>query len=469
MDNALLRRVLNRAWRLPVLLAFVAVACGRTPLDADFGGGGEGGDFGAGGEFGEGGDGGFGDGGSFPVAGGGRGGFGGSGGGAIVGGRGGRGGFGGKGAGGSGGFVAGGKGGGGGAGGFTMGGAGGTIFSSLMIVPSTQTVVTGEAKLYRALVLQGGSQRDVTTQATWSVTPEARATITGGLATGQAQGTAQVRATFEGLTASAILQVVEDTLLSLRISPAEVRLNPSALTQLSVTGTYASGAVRDVTGAVTWEVENPALITLQHGGIPGLLRAGDIEGETLVSATMANMKASVPVQIVDENRFTIVIEPGDSTRRLGETLSFRALGIFSDGTQRNLTNVGIWTSSDEKVATVDRGVGRCLSEGEIVAAVSFEGVATTAALRCTDAAVTALRLTPLETEVPIGTRLQYTATAFFSDGSSRNVTMTATFKTTDARVVTVTSRGLATAVSAGQAVIEATFEGATGQAAFKVR
>ena len=58
--------------------------------------------------------------------------------------------------------------------------------------------------------------------------------------------------------------------------------------------------------------------------------------------------------------------------------------------------------------------------------------------------------------------LQLTATASFSNGTSRVVTTEAAWRTSNGAVASVSATGLVTAVGNGQAEISATFEGVTG-------
>src|SRR6185436_188353 len=77
-----------------------------------------------------------------------------------------------------------------------------------------------------------------------------------------------------------------------------------------------------------------------------------------------------------------------------------------------------------------------------------------------------LEVTPIAPTLPVGTVAQFTATAVFSDGTTRNVTNNATWISSApnvAGVATVRTRGRVTAVAKGTAVISAAYMGLTGQ------
>jgi len=56
-----------------------------------------------------------------------------------------------------------------------------------------------------------------------------------------------------------------------------------------------------------------------------------------------------------------------------------------------------------------------------------------------------------------GASVQFTATAMYSDGSTRDVTSTATWATSDSTIATVTTAGMVTGVADGTASITVTY------------
>lgn len=414
-----------------VSLALTVMACGRTSL-----GGAEGGSAGIdtggeGGEFMQGGAG----------ATGGSSGFGGAGGGVMQGGQAG------------------------------FGGTGGSVLPAKFIIePLSTSISVGQSVQLRAtLVMAGPTTRDVTNTATWSVTSAIARTTPDrpGRITGVAAGEAQVVAEFMGQKAVSTVRVMADTLTSLSLRPSASAINTGGVIQFSAVGLFRSGQQRDLTADVAWAVSAPDVAMINHLDVPGLV-VGKAVGATKISAKMDAQSALADLDVTQDTRLSLVLEPPDAARRVGETVSFRATAVFSDGTQRNVTGAAVWIATNPLVASAERGQARCLGAGETTIVVSFDGFSASGTLACRDVAIQLLRLTPVETEVPRGTRLQYTATVFFSDGTSRIVTEQTRFSSTNDGVVTVTTRGQATAVTAGSATIEGVFDGTAGKAAITV-
>jgi uncharacterized protein YjdB len=86
--------------------------------------------------------------------------------------------------------------------------------------------------------------------------------------------------------------------------------------------------------------------------------------------------------------------------------------------------------------------------------------------------VVSISITPSTSSVAVGTTFRYTAQAIYSDGTSKDVTATATWTSSDNTVAQVSdafgSKGQVTAEASGSATISATYSGVTGTASITV-
>jgi Bacterial Ig-like domain (group 2) len=82
--------------------------------------------------------------------------------------------------------------------------------------------------------------------------------------------------------------------------------------------------------------------------------------------------------------------------------------------------------------------------------------------------LTAIAATPGTASVAVGAKQQFTAMATYSDGSTADVTATASWTDTNAKVATITSSGDATAVAAGSTTVTASLDTITGSATLTV-
>lgn len=129
-----------------------------------------------------------------------------------------------------------------------------------------------------------------------------------------------------------------------------------------------------------------------------------------------------------EATLDLVVSPEDASIPVGFTQDLRAEVVFPNGQTEIVTTRDeiTWTSSNEAIATVDsNGVVSGISVGEAtIYATGFkDGVkyVDSATIYVTEAVISQLSISPLNSSVPVGVSLDYTATATFSDGSTQEV------------------------------------------------
>jgi hypothetical protein len=103
-----------------------------------------------------------------------------------------------------------------------------------------------------------------------------------------------------------------------------------------------------------------------------------------------------------------------------------------------------------------------VTAGTSVLEATYQDVAATFNLTVTSGATISSVDVTTSTLPTIGSPSQFTCTATFSDGTTQDVTRTATWVSFNPAVVTVSSSGLVTAVATGTAVVKATYQGSSG-------
>jgi hypothetical protein len=82
--------------------------------------------------------------------------------------------------------------------------------------------------------------------------------------------------------------------------------------------------------------------------------------------------------------------------------------------------------------------------------------------------VTSISVLPASANIVVGTTQQYTATATYSNGSTANVSSTATWAATTPAAATINSSGLATGATADSTMVTASLSGISGNASLRV-
>ena len=156
-----------------------------------------------------------------------------------------------------------------------------------------------------------------------------------------------------------------------------------------------------------------------------------------------------------------------SAQSSASSFQLKATAQFSDGTSRDVTTGASWTSSNTAVATVSAsGVVTVVTSGELDVNATYQSVTGSLHLLVTRVPVAAVTVTGAPTTG--ATSFQLTATARLSDGSTQDVTRSASWSSSDTAIATVSSTGYVTIVASGDVDLRATYQGVTGDARLTV-
>ncbi len=181
-------------------------------------------------------------------------------------------------------------------------------------------------------------------------------------------------------------------------------------------------------------------------------------GAVLISQLSACGGSSSPVPPGHVLRY-IQVAPASSTINIGQTQQFAAGGTYADGGTQDLSNQVTWSSSNPTVATISAsGLALGLSQGSSTISATFkssDGTVTGTATLGVAVTLTSLAITPVNPSLAINTSLQLTATGIFSDGSTQDLTASASWSSSSGGVATVNSGGVVTGTGAGSTMITA--------------
>ncbi|MGB7724136.1 MAG: Ig-like domain-containing protein, partial [Dehalococcoidales bacterium] len=141
------------------------------------------------------------------------------------------------------------------------------------------------------------STADFTSQVVWSSSNPAAVTITpGGTATAVGGGTANITATFGGLTSQPVAMTVK-VLSAIIIEPAASprNLNVGASQAFTAVGIYSDGSMSDITSQVTWTSSNTniaTILTSSSGTGSNTSATGVAAGTAIISASLNGITSS---------------------------------------------------------------------------------------------------------------------------------------------------------------------------------
>jgi len=155
---------------------------------------------------------------------------------------------------------------------------------------------------------------------------------------------------------------------------------------------------------------------------------------------------------------SIAITPATSSIGVGSQQLFTALGTFNDGSTQSLASA-LWSSSSVTTARIsgdatNAGVAATAAQGTTTITASAAGVSGSATLTVTVPTLMSIALSPSDATIPLGATQQFTATGVYTDGSTQDLTGSATWSSAPTVVATINSSGLAAGLFQGTATIQ---------------
>lgn len=272
---------------------------------------------------------------------------------------------------------------------FSFGGASATGTTSVTVSSATLSSISISASKTNPILAPGatmafnakgkwtdGSTQNVNVYVTWSSSDPLVATVgVSGVATGQSAGTATITAKTGSISASAPLVVEGSNLVSIKITPQNLKLPATIETQLTATGTFSDGQQLDLTSATTWTSSTPSVATVSNSADSAGVATGVASGGTTITAAFAGISATTNLTVTTATLTSITVTPSNPSISLGSSQLFSAQGTFTDNSVVNISVQVKWTSSDVTVATIKtNGLASSASSGTTTIKASLNGV-----------------------------------------------------------------------------------------------
>ena len=193
-----------------------------------------------------------------------------------------------------------------------------------------------------------GSSQTVDSGIIWTSSNSNVATITNlGLVTAVSAGSTLISAKVNNLSTAKGFIIKNPELQSIAIVPSNYNLDKGLTKTIIVTGTYSDGSFADLSSGVSWVSADTNIATITNSGLVTAINIGT----TNITAKVGNFTASAALTVNPASLQSIKISPTNPSIFKG-TSSLQALGIYSDGSSKNLTYDVIWGSDNVSVASV---------------------------------------------------------------------------------------------------------------------
>ncbi len=329
-----------------------------------------------------------------------------------------------------------------------------------------------------------GSQVDVTRQASWTSSATGLLRVRGigpqrGTAVALSLGSADVGARFASVSGSAQVTTTAGGVPSLSIQGLPAAVPAGVQLQLAATASFPGAVQQDVTSRAVWTSTSPTVASAFNGPRAGLV-VTLLPGVTQLTAAFGGANASASLNVSSANLLGLNIVPAGPSGPVGMEVPLQAQGNFSDGSQLDLTAQARWSSANPAQVAVSNGA---LTRGFAMALIP--GSTTLSAFVMRPDGSTVSGSTPFVggAAVPVGVEvvpasivlslssgpsIALQAIAHLSDGSTRDVSASASWSVQAPDIVHVTTSGEVTALQAGTTAVLAMFGAVTGSSAVNV-
>jgi trimeric autotransporter adhesin len=340
--------------------------------------------------------------------------------------------------------------------------------TAITVTPASPTIAGGTLQQFTATGLfSDGTLQNLTSSVSWSSSTPTAATINAtGLATGSTSGQTTITASSGSVTNSAVLTVTAAVLTGITLNPMNPSIILGSSQQFTATGTYSDNSTQDLTGTATWTSSNAGVAGVSTG-----LASGLAVGTTTISATFhsANSSATLTVSLTPPALQSISVTPANPSVAIGQNQQFVATGHYLDGSTQDLTSAVTWSSAQPALAGITAtGLATGLGGGSIAVTAALGAIDASATLNVNSLALASIAVTPGNASIALGTDQQLAATATYADGSTLDLTKSATWSSSVPSVATVNASGLTTSASTGQTPITASAAGILGSSTLTV-
>ncbi|MCQ4086664.1 Ig-like domain-containing protein [Saccharibacillus sp. JS10] len=307
------------------------------------------------------------------------------------------------------------------------------------------------------------SKKDITASASWASSDEDVAQVVKGLVTAKDSGNTTITATYEGAVATVeIAASYPYTKLAIEPVKSGTYLLGDADKDLKVkakiTGGEAKDEVTDVTSLATWASSNTSVATIDAGQLKLIGK-----GTSTITAKYQGQTGTFKITVeLPYSSLEIRDAKGKVTNPellVGDELKLKSIAPAAGGSgEHDVTAEATWTSSNESVVAVEKGVLTVKTAGKATITVQYLGVTSNIDVYVR-APYEALLLDPSEaTTLFLGETLDLKSEV--RDRANSSLDVSAASKWTSSNLLTATvDNGKVTAKSVGSTTIKAEYGG----------
>lgn len=256
------------------------------------------------------------------------------------------------------------------------------------------------------------------------------------------------------------IPIFNKRLKHITLLPQLTLAGPGKKLKFRVFGSYRNNEVGELTDRAKWDMDNRGPLTFMGRGefmtkAPGVTNlAAELEGlrsapaKIIVTQKQRGAFLALPVKEekadagklmrdirneteklkqefkAEEKKLSLIkIDPARLEIALGESGQVKALGVYNDKTEEDLTRIAEWSSSSGDIVKVAAGKADTFSQGEAMVYASFKGIKSLpATIKVGGPKLLSIILSPQTLRISMLERPDIKVEGYFSDSSRKDIT-----------------------------------------------
>ncbi|MBL0226049.1 MAG: Ig-like domain-containing protein [Geobacteraceae bacterium] len=247
---------------------------------------------------------------------------------------------------------------------------------------------------------------------------------------------------------------------SIRIVAVSSKIAAKTSTRLTVLGNHSGIYESDLTSQAVLVSDTTTVADFVTVSQPDRI-SGILPGNVVITATVAGLTATLPLTVSTAKISTLTVSTLTPSVASGLTSQFKAQGNFDDSTVQDVTFDATWTATagtgNASISNdpASRGLAKGLAVGTATITAAFDTVSNSAQLTVLDPILQSMAVAPAGSSVDFFlATVPFTATGTFSDGSTKDITTSVIWSSSQTTVATiVVNTGVATPTGAGTTTI----------------
>jgi hypothetical protein len=198
------------------------------------------------------------------------------------------------------------------------------------------------------------------------------------------EGTAEITATWEGLSAKMSL-TVKPVLKGIKSNVSNIKMNVGEKVSPSISAEY-KGARSQASKSVSISTSTMSGCTVvsSNSAVAAVNSDGQIvalsKGKAVITVTMGSKKTTIKVTTsysISDARLVVrkgMAQVSSADVTVNSTFALNAVLLYPDGLTKNITSLSTWSMENLSVATDNKGKIKGITEGSTILTVSYNGL-----------------------------------------------------------------------------------------------